>query len=247
MDFFLQRKNLYRLGFSSQDRHLEVTPWESNWRTFKVPQDFKMDPSKFLLACLRAFVQNYVQECEVCQQMKQENFAPAGMLHQLPIPSKNWIDITIGSIEELPQNSRVWCSDGGGWSVVEVCTFSSSLPSLHCCDCGSFISNQVVKLNGMPLPIVCDRDPAFISLFWWELFKLQGTHLKHSSVYHTQIDGLSEVVNKCLETHFQCFTCNNLDSMISNIQIVATISIIFITIICQITIRVMHQGPSRII
>lgn len=62
-----------------------------------------MDPSKFLLACLRAFVQNYVQECEVCQQMKQENFAPAGMLHQLPIPSKNWIDITIGSIEELPQ------------------------------------------------------------------------------------------------------------------------------------------------
>ncbi len=40
------------------------------------------------------------------------------------------------------------------------------------------------KLHGMPKSIVCDRDPAFTSHFWIELFRLQGTSFNFSSVYH---------------------------------------------------------------
>lgn len=43
---------------------------------------------------------------------------------------------------------------------------------------------QVFKLYGMPKSIVCDRDSTFTSLFWRELFRLQGTIFNFSSTYH---------------------------------------------------------------
>lgn len=39
-------------------------------------------------------------------------------------------------------------------------------------------ARNFVRLHGIPRSIVSDKDPAFVSSFWQELFKLQGTKLK---------------------------------------------------------------------
>jgi hypothetical protein len=61
--------------------------------------------------------------------------------------------------------------------------------------------DSVSKLHGLPLAIISDRDKIFTSNLWQTLFKLTGTELRMSSVYHPQTDGQTEHVNQCLETY----------------------------------------------
>ena len=48
----------------------------------------------------------------------------------------------------------------------------------------SLYMHHVFKLHGRPSSIVSDRDATFTSLFWSELFRLQGTILAMSTAYH---------------------------------------------------------------
>ncbi|GJW84527.1 putative reverse transcriptase domain-containing protein [Tanacetum coccineum] len=49
-----------------------------------------------------------------------------------------------------------------------------------------------VTKHGIPVLIICDRDPRFASNFWKSLQKALGTSLDMSTAYHPQTDGQSE-------------------------------------------------------
>jgi hypothetical protein len=47
---------------------------------------------------------------------------------------------------------------------------------------------QIFQLHGMPHSIVCNRDLAFTSTFWCELFCLNGNKFNLSPSHHPQMD-----------------------------------------------------------
>ena len=44
--------------------------------------------------------------------------------------------------------------------------------------------NEIVRLHGMPVSIVSNRDPRFTSQFWGSLQKALGTKLNFSTAFH---------------------------------------------------------------
>nr|GEY90523.1 putative reverse transcriptase domain-containing protein [Tanacetum cinerariifolium] len=58
---------------------------------------------------------------------------------------------------------------------------------------------EVVARHGIPISIICDRDPRFASRFWRTLQKALGTSLDMSTTYHLETDGQSERTIQTLE------------------------------------------------
>lgn len=130
---------------------------------------------------LKASVEEYVQQCSICQHAKHTNVLPAGLLQPLPIPAGAWQDISMDFVEGLPK------SEGCNVILVVVDRFTKYahfIPLRHPFTAqivAKAVFDHVVKLHGVPKSIVSDRDKVFTSNFWQELFKLLGTQLMLSS------------------------------------------------------------------
>jgi hypothetical protein len=154
---------------------------------------------------LKTDVQRFVAECLVCQQNKVETIKTPGLLQPLSIPSQRWEEVSMDFITGLPKSE--------GKSVIMVIVDRLTKYAHFCALSHPFKASTVAtafmetvqKLHGSPKIIVSDRDPIFTGHFWTELFSCLGTQLAHSSSYHPQSDGQTEIVNKCLEGYLRCF------------------------------------------
>ena len=58
--------------------------------------------------------------------------------------------------------------------------------------CSLYI-REIVRLHGVPVYMVSDRDPRFTTHFWKSFQRAMGTQLMMSTAFHTQNDGQSEM------------------------------------------------------
>lgn len=154
---------------------------------------------------MKKHIQNFVKSCDTCQCQKYAALSHGGLLQPLDIPNCIWEDLSMDFITGLPKSNRF---EAILVAVDRLSKYVHFLPLKHpytAKGVAELFAKEVVRLHGIPNSIVSDRDPLFVSHFWQELFKLQGTTLRMSSSYHPETDGQTEVINRCLETYLRCF------------------------------------------
>ena len=80
--------------------------------------------------------------------------------------------------------------------------------------------NEIVKLHGVPISIVLDRDPRFTSRFCSKLQKVLGTILHFSIAFHPQIDGQSERTIQTLEDMLRTCVLEFKDNWVMHLSLV---------------------------
>ena len=62
---------------------------------------------------------------------------------------------------------------------------------------------EIVRLHGVPISIVSDRDPKFTTHFWKSFQRVMGTRLMMNITFHPQMDGQLERTIQTLEDMLQ--------------------------------------------
>ncbi|GKC33273.1 putative reverse transcriptase domain-containing protein [Tanacetum coccineum] len=135
----------------------------------------------------------YVSKCLTCAKVKAEHQRPSGLLVQPKIPEWKWDNITMDFVIKLPKTSQGYDTI---WVIVDRLTKSAIFTPIRETNpmdkLARIYLKEVVTRHGIPVPIICDRDPRFVSNFWRSLQNALGTNLDMSTVYHPQTDGQSE-------------------------------------------------------
>ncbi|KAL0560646.1 hypothetical protein IC582_001055 [Cucumis melo] len=145
-------------------------------------------------------VAEFVSKCLVCQQVKAPRQKPAGLLQPLSIPEWKWENVSMDFITGLPRTLRGFTVI---WVVVDKLTKSAHFvpgkSTYTASKWAQLYMSEIVRLHGVPVSIVSDRDARFTSKFWKGLQTAMGTRLDFSTAFHPQTDGQTERLNQVLE------------------------------------------------
>ncbi|KAG8490535.1 hypothetical protein CXB51_013654 [Gossypium anomalum] len=123
---------------------------------------------------MKRYISDFVARFLVCQQVKAKHQVPSGLLQPIMIPKWKWDRVTMDFVSGL------------------LLTLSKKN------------AIWIVRLHGVPISIVSDRDLRFTSRFWKKLQDALGTKLHFSTAFHPQIDGQSERIIQILEDMLRC-------------------------------------------
>ena len=115
-------------------------------------------------------IADFVSRCLTCQQVKAEHQKPAGKIQPLPIPVWKWYKITLDFVTRLLRTRR---QHDAIWVIVDRLTKLAHFLKVSNDDpldkLAQLYVEEIVRLHGVPISIVSDRDPRFTSIFWSSL------------------------------------------------------------------------------
>ncbi|GKV11326.1 hypothetical protein SLEP1_g22590 [Rubroshorea leprosula] len=160
--------------------------------------------STFWWRNMKRKIARFVSQCLTCQKVKAEHQRLLGKLQPLPIPQWKWENITMDFVTGLPQTLK---GNDSIWVIVDRLTKSTHFLPYQTGTSIEKLANmymeEIVKLHGVLVSIVSDRDTRFLSHFWTSLQQALGTQLNFSIAFHPQTDGQSERTIQILEDIYQ--------------------------------------------
>ena len=109
-------------------------------------------------------IANFVSKYLMCQQVKAEHQKPHITFHPLPILEWKWEHITMDFVVGLP---RTWVDYDAIWIIVDRLTKSMHFLAIRnnfsLDKLAKLYIGEIVKLHGVSMSIVSNRDPRFIS------------------------------------------------------------------------------------
>ncbi len=172
---------------------------------------------RFWWPTMGADTRAFVTACTVCARGKSSHLPPAGLLCPLPIPGRPWSHIALDFVTGLPP------SQGNSTILTIVDRFSKAvhfvpLPKLPTAlETAELLVQHVFCLHGIPLDIVSDRGPQFISQVWKSFCQALGASVSLSSGFHPQTNGQTERTNQDLEAALRCVVARNPSSWSSHL------------------------------
>ena len=150
-------------------------------------------------------VGKYVEECDLCQRMKNRTEELAGKLKLSKVPKKPWSHLTVDFITKL--------SVVAGKDVILVVCDQLSKMTHFVAITEEILAEGLVrlfrdnmwKLHGLPESMVSDRGPQFAAELTKELNRMLGIEIRLSIAFHPQTDGQTERMNQELEQHLRFF------------------------------------------
>ena len=151
-------------------------------------------------------MERYVQGCDRCQKVKTITSARRTPLQPNKIPQAPWEIISIDIISPLPE------SQGKNAILVIVDQFSKMIhlfpvsTNITAKGVASIFQDHIFKLHRIPLKVISDRGPQFISSFMEVLYTLLKIEGNPSTAYHPQTDRQTEQFNSLIEQYLQLYT-----------------------------------------
>ena len=139
--------------------------------------------------------------------IKAEHQKPAGLLQPLEVAEWKWEHVIMHFVTHLPRTSR---RHDAVWVIVDrlikSAHFLAVLMTFILEEFCRLYIQEIVRLHGVPMSIVSDRDPRFMTHFWKSFQKAMGTCLMMSIAFHPQTDGQLERTIRVLEDMLRaCF------------------------------------------
>ena len=145
-------------------------------------------------------VVKYVETCHQCQLSKIDRQARMGKPRALPVPEATWDMVYMDWIRGFPESI-----EGFEAILVFVCALTGMV-HLQACkktdttkDTANHFVNNVMRLHGMPISIVSDRDVCLRAHLWRALQQRLGTNLRFTTAHTPNSNGKVERVNAVRE------------------------------------------------
>jgi len=145
-------------------------------------------------------IAEFVKKCDSCQRNKKGQTSRQGLLQPLQLPSTPWESISMDFVVSLPETNT-----GFDQIIVFVDRLTKMVhlvPSYMtdtAVDIAHLYVANIVRLHGLSMQIVSDRDAKFTSKFWKTVMQDLGVDQAMSSAFHPQTDGNTERVNRVME------------------------------------------------